>query len=248
MSTWILRCWQLLQSISNSHFCGFSVVVEFGLKVLSGISFFSKYSNCGRSYVQFKAFDKSFIKYQLFITEGEQERGKGIPVMQGTWGMFIRIQGNLLKASDFAPVSSKEFLGIKATIECGFTLKRVRDMIRTYSQMHRTDKFSQHSSIIWPVWLNGWVFVYELSGCEFESRCSHLNFGECSRIFQRMFQKIPGNTRKYSLQIFWGMLSEILEKIKFRLISWSFAWFYQILLLNCYKTIENNNCWVILLK
>ena len=32
---------------------------------------------------------------------------------------------------------------------------RVRDMIRTYSQMHRTDKYSQHSSIIWPVWLNG---------------------------------------------------------------------------------------------
>ena len=28
----------------------------------------------------------------------------------------------------------------------------------------------------WPVWLNGWVFVYELSGCGFESRCYHLNF------------------------------------------------------------------------
>ena len=26
------------------------------------------------------------------------------------------------------------------------------------------------------VWLNGWVFVYELSGCGFESCCSHLNF------------------------------------------------------------------------
>ena len=36
--------------------------------------------------------------------------------------------------SDFAPVSSKEFLDIQATIECGFTLKRVRDMTRTYSQ------------------------------------------------------------------------------------------------------------------
>ena len=32
----------------------------------------------------------------------------------------------------------------------------------------------QHSSIIWPVWLNGWVFVYKLSGCEFKSHCSHL--------------------------------------------------------------------------
>ena len=31
------------------------------------------------------------------------------------------------------PVSSKEFLSIQATIECGFTLKHVRGMIRTYS-------------------------------------------------------------------------------------------------------------------
>ena len=37
--------------------------------------------------------------------------------------------------SDFAPASSKEFLDIQATIECGFTLKRVRDMTRTYSQI-----------------------------------------------------------------------------------------------------------------
>ena len=26
--------------------------------------------------------------------------------------------------------------------------------------MHRTDKYSQHISIIWPVWLNGRVFVF----------------------------------------------------------------------------------------
>ena len=37
--------------------------------------------------------------------------------------------------SDLAPASSKEFLDIQATIECRFTLKRVRDMIRTYSQL-----------------------------------------------------------------------------------------------------------------
>ena len=28
----------------------------------------------------------------------------------------------------------------------------------------------------WPAWLNGWLFVYELNGCGFESHCSHLNF------------------------------------------------------------------------
>ena len=34
------------------------------------------------------------------------------------------------ETSDFVPVSSNEFLDIQVTIECGFTLKRVRDMIR----------------------------------------------------------------------------------------------------------------------
>ena len=42
--------------------------------------------------------------------------------------------------------------------------------------MHCTEKYSQLNSIIWPVWLNGWVFVYELSSCGFEYRRSHLNF------------------------------------------------------------------------
>ena len=36
--------------------------------------------------------------------------------------------------SNFAPASIKELLDIQATIECGLTLKRVRDMTRTYSQ------------------------------------------------------------------------------------------------------------------
>ena len=61
----------------------------------------------------------------------------------------------LTSPSDFAPASSKEFLDIQTTIECGFTLKCVHDMTRTYSQMHRTDKYSEHSSVIWSVWPNG---------------------------------------------------------------------------------------------
>ena len=51
----------------------------------------------------------------------------------------------------------------------------------------RIDKYSQHSSIIWPlwlnswpVWLNGWVFVYELSGCGPDSSCNHLNLRFCT--------------------------------------------------------------------
>ena len=57
--------------------------------------------------------------------------------------------------SDMAPSSSKELLAIQATLECRFTLKLAHDIIITYSQMHLTDKCSQHSSIIWQVWLNG---------------------------------------------------------------------------------------------
>ena len=46
------------------------------------------------------------------------------------------------------PVSSKEFFHIQATVECRFSLKLVRGMIIRYSQMHCTDKYSQHSSKI----------------------------------------------------------------------------------------------------
>ena len=74
--------------------------------------------------------------------------------------------------SDFVPASSKKFLDIQATIECGFTPKHIHDMTRTYNQMYNTDKYSEHSSILWQVRLNGWLFVYELSGSEFESSCS----------------------------------------------------------------------------
>ena len=53
-----------------------------------------------------------------------------------------------------------------------FTLKRLSDMIITYCQMHHSGKFSKHSPIIWPVWLNDWMFAYKLSGCGFEFYCS----------------------------------------------------------------------------
>ena len=70
--------------------------------------------------------------------------------------------------------------------------KRTRHT-RTYSQMHRTDKYSGHSSIIWPVCLNVWVFVYELNGSGFESSCSHLNtFRAC---FEKRVSWHSGNYR-----------------------------------------------------
>ena len=79
--------------------------------------------------------------------------------------------------SDIAPILSKEFLGIQATTECRFTLKCICDMMRTHSQMHHTNKYSKHSSIIQ---LNSWVLIDDLSGCGFQSSCSHLHFKYCT--------------------------------------------------------------------
>ena len=70
-------------------------------------------------------------------------------------------------------------------------------MARTYSQIHRTDKYSQHSSTICPVWLNGWVLVYELSGCGFESNCNHFNFR-----FRACFEQgVPWHSSNYRVWI-----------------------------------------------
>ena len=112
------------------------------------------------------------------------------PVWLNGWVFVYELSGCRFGSScnhlnfRFRAASRKEFLDIEATIKCRFTLKCVRDMIRTYSHMHRTDKYSQHNSIISVVRLNGWVFVYELSGCEFESSCSHLNFRFCASFDQ----------------------------------------------------------------
>ena len=81
-------------------------------------------------------------------------------------------------------------------MSCHFTYALQNIQKRTYSQMQGTDKYSQHGSIIWTVWLNGWVFFYELSGCGFGSSCSQLNF-----IFRACFKQVfawhSGNYRAW---------------------------------------------------
>ena len=99
-------------------------------------------------------------------------------------------------------------------------LKCVCDMVTTYSQMHCTDKYSQHSSIILPVWVNGWVFVYKLSGSGFESHCCHsslfviklitwISIFKHNFVFFYIYQKIYlGRFNKWYLLIF-SFLSDI---------------------------------------
>ena len=64
--------------------------------------------------------------------------------------------------------------------------------------MYRTDKYSQQTLIISPVWPNGSVFVYELSGPRFEFSWSHLNF-----TFRASFEKkIPSHSGNYRAWIY----------------------------------------------
>ena len=70
-------------------------------------------------------------------------------------------------------------------------------MTKTYNKLHKTGQYSQQSWIIWPVCLNGWVVVYELSGCGFKSSCSHLNFR-----FRACFEQgVPWHSGNYRVWI-----------------------------------------------
>ena len=63
-------------------------------------------------------------------------------------------------------------------------------MIVTYSQMHRTDTYSQHNLIILPVWLNSWVFVYQLSGCGFENPVAVTQTSDIAPVLRKQFLDI----------------------------------------------------------
>ena len=47
--------------------------------------------------------------------------------------------------------------------------------IRTYNHIVLNQSLNHVDKLAnWPVWLDGRVFVYELSGCGLEFRCSHI--------------------------------------------------------------------------
>ena len=58
-----------------------------------------------------------------------------------------------------------------------------------------TTYFINEHSTTSPNWPNGWVLVYELSGCGFESSCSHKRF--CNK----KAKKKIGKNRKYEIFI-----------------------------------------------
>ena len=83
-----------------------------------------------------------------------------------------------------------------------------------------TQPFSQTGQMIEPVWLNGWVFVYEISGCGFESHCSHLNFIFCT-CFKQGVPGHSGNCRMWihSETAMWHDKNIQLTDIAFTLIK-----------------------------
>ena len=92
---------------------------------------------------------------------------------------------------------AKLFKWLSCVVSTYLYVTRVRGMVITYIQMNRTDNFSQHITVIGSVSLSGWVFVYELSGCWFESRCSHLNL----RYRACFEQGVPWHSGNYRMQI-----------------------------------------------
>ena len=54
--------------------------------------------------------------------------------------------------------------------------------------MYHTDNYSQHSGIIWPVRLYGWVIVFDISGVVFDSCFSCLNFRFGARFGQAVLE------------------------------------------------------------
>ena len=99
-----------------------------------------------------------------------------------------------LIAFDLVPALRKGFLDIQPTLECGFTLKPMHDMTRTYSQMHCADKCPEESSMISQIFRDGPAFDYQLSDSAFEGSCNHLNFRYCP-CFQLRVPWHSGNYR-----------------------------------------------------
>ena len=127
-------------------------------------------------------FDCMFLSCHAYAFQSESTLYTYLNVKE----LLARNRHDIWSPNDCNGTRIHKHLVCKRSNGCGFTLSidfrvwihsemRMCDMIRTYSQMHLTDKYLQHSAIIWPVWLNGWVFLYKLVGCGFNPRYIYLN-------------------------------------------------------------------------
>ena len=75
-----------------------------------------------------------------------------------------------------------------------------------------------------PIWPNGWVFVYELSGSGFESSCSHLNF----RLRACIEQGVPWHSCNYRVWIYAETRTWHDKKIQSTTYIWEYSNVLQI--------------------
>ena len=102
-----------------------------------------------------------------------------------------------------------------------------------------TSFINEHSTIQsnWQVWLNGWVFVYELSGCEFESSCSHLNFR-----FRACFEQgVPWDSGNYRVWIHSETRTWHDKNIQSCVIMFSHMWSSSFKLSLIHETVYSTN-------
>ena len=77
-------------------------------------------------------FKPSFLKYSIYFK---------MPIDIPLWETNTGQKRSFFVGPKISPVSSKKFLEVQATLECRFTLKRARDMMRTYSQINPSNKY-----------------------------------------------------------------------------------------------------------
>ena len=76
---------------------------------------------------------------------------KWLSIRLRTKWLLVQIFWLSLKVQISRLFRARSSLTFRQTIDCKLTLKLASDMIITYSQMPRTDNYSQHRLIIWPV-------------------------------------------------------------------------------------------------
>ena len=87
----------------------------------------------------YKSKDNLKREHRVVLSDCNWTRTQNHLAPKRTLNQFDQIAECFFKSScshlnfRFRTASSKEVLEIQATIECGFTLKRVREMTRTYS-------------------------------------------------------------------------------------------------------------------
>ena len=103
---------------------------------------------------------------------------------------------------------------------------RLNDCNGTRTHNHLVRKRTLNHLAKLAIWLNGWMFVYELSGCGFESRCSH--------------SYLPCLFYRQDINSFWVLLicseKKMMMLLHFKIL---FYWDYEMLhigehLPNCY--------------